>query len=214
MNQQASTPLESTPESEGKNNDIPPQSATAEAPTQPPASPTPKVVRRKKSASSGLKIADDLSGFEQIVAEKKAEAPEVIQEEEQVEYHVNPNIQISRASFDKALEVLLASMQQEGKMNLASAIREGKTTINHNQWTLEVANEVLMQIVEREKSILPFMREKLAVNELFMELKVDGSLLENASGEPYTEEQKLKVMTDENPALKQLQKIFKTRIIY
>lgn len=99
-------------------------------------------------------------------------------------------------------------------MNLASAIREGKNQLHHNQWTLEVANDVLLQIVRRETGLLPRMRAKLGVNELFMELRVDPSLVSQATDRPYTEEQKLKVMTDENEALKRLQEIFKTRIIY
>lgn len=109
---------------------------------------------------------------------------------------------------------LIEKVQNDGQMNLASAIREGNNTLHHNQWTLEVANDVLLKIVRREKGLMPYMREKLSVMELFMELKVDASLVTNTNDTPYTEEQKLAVMTEENEALKRLQEIFKTRIIY
>lgn len=171
-------------------------------------------MRRKKPITSGLKIANDLSGFEQIVEEAKANQPEEEKEEEEVEYSLNPSINIPQEQFDAALQELVHKVQEEGKMNMASAIREGKNTVHHNQWTLEVANDVLLKIVKREKALMPYMREKLSVMELFMDLKVDGSLVERTGDKPYTEEQKLKVMTDENEALKRLQEIFKTRIIY
>lgn len=99
-------------------------------------------------------------------------------------------------------------------MNLASAIKEGNNQILHNRWTLEVANDVLLQIVKRETDLLPRMRSNLEVNELFMDLRVDPKLVTQSSDKPYTEEQKLKVMSEENDALKRLQEIFKTRIIY
>lgn len=173
-----------------------------------------KVVRRKKPIAAGLKIANDLSGFEQIVEEAKANQPVVEKEEEEVEYSLNSGINIPQEQFDAVLKDLVDKVQNEGKMNMASAIREGKNTIYHNQWTLEVANDVLLKIVRREKGLMPYMREKLSVLELFMNLKVDDSLVTATSDRPYTEEQKLKVMTDENEALKRLQEIFKTRIIY
>lgn len=171
-------------------------------------------MRRKKPVTSGLKIANDLSGFEQIVEEAKANQPEEEKEEEEVEYSLNPEINIPQEQFESALQELIHKVQEEGKMNMASAIREGKNTLHHNQWTLEVANDVLLKIVKREKALMPYMREKLSVMELFMDLKVDATLVSSKSDKPYTEEQKLKVMTDENEALKRLQEIFKTRIIY
>lgn len=171
-------------------------------------------MRRKKPATSGLKIANDLSGFEQIVEEAKANQPEEVKEEEEVEYSLNPSINIPQEQFESALQELIHKVQEEGKMNMGSAIKEGKNSLYHNQWTLEVANDVLLKIVKREKGLMPYMREKLSVMELFMDLKVDDSLVTSKSDKPYTEEQKLKVMTDENEALKRLQEIFKTRIIY
>lgn len=131
-----------------------------------------------------------------------------------MEYSLNPSIHIPEEQFQAELDALVSWIQETGKMNLASAIKEGKNQLHHNQWTLEVANDVLFQIVRRETGLLPRMRAKLGVNELFMELKVDPSLVSQATDRPYTEEQKLNVMTDENEALKRLQEIFKTRIIY
>ena len=100
-------------------------------------------------------------------------------------------------------------------MNLASAIREGKNELHHNRWSLAVANELLMGFVERERGfLLPAMRSRLGVAELFLELSVDISLAESKTGLPYTDEQKLQVMLEENPAIRKLQEIFKARIIY
>lgn len=159
-------------------------------------------------------MADDLSGFTQIVKEEKASQPVEPIEDEPVEYSLNPAITIPEDRFRQELAKLVSWIQQSGKMNLASAIKEGNNQILHNRWTLEVANDVLLQIVKRETDLLPRMRSNLEVNELFMDLRVDPKLVTQSSDKPYTEEQKLKVMSEENDALKRLQEIFKTRIIY
>ncbi|MDP5169847.1 MAG: hypothetical protein NWR72_06355 [Bacteroidia bacterium] len=172
------------------------------------------VVQRKKPKASGLRVGDNLSAFAQIVEELKPEQDDNKAEEEQVSYSLNEAIHIPKEKFDKALAGLIEQLQGENKMNLASAIKEGKTELLHNRWSLAVANEVLFQIVEREKDLLPYLRDQLEVSELFLALTVDSSGANDTSARPYTEEQKLKVMTEENPALKRLQEIFKTRIIY
>lgn len=172
-------------------------------------------LRRKKWKSSSLKIGDTLSAFEQIVEERKAAEPEPVEEEAVVEYGLNPGIQIPEEAFRRELGEVVKVLQDGHKMNLASAIREGKNELHHNRWSLAVANELLMGFVERERGfLLPAMRSRLGVAELFLELSVDISLAESKTGLPYTDEQKLQVMLEENPAIRKLQEIFKARIIY
>ncbi len=147
--------------------------------------------------------------------ERKASEPEPVEEEVAVEYGLNPAIQVPEETFQRELAEVVKVLQDGHKMNLASAIREGRNELYHNRWRLAVANEVLLGFVERERGfLLPAMRGRLGVAELFLELSVDASLSESKSNVPYTEEQKLQVMVEENPAIRKLQEIFKARIIY
>lgn len=134
--------------------------------------------------------------------------------EEETVYSLNPEVQIDPEAWQQALNQLLERLQSENRVNLASAIREGRNGLRHNEWTLAVANDVLFQIVDREKDLLPELRQAIAVPDLYLVLQVDPSLAGERSEQPYTEEQKLQAMAEDNPALIKLQKIFKTRIIY
>ncbi|MEM8898104.1 MAG: hypothetical protein AAGC85_08365, partial [Bacteroidota bacterium] len=64
------------------------------------------------------------------------------------------------------------------------------------------------------KDILPFLRNSLGVQELFLELGMDPTTPQKQTPKAYTQEEKLQEMIKKNPSLKELQKIFKTRIIY
>jgi DNA polymerase III subunit gamma/tau len=138
--------------------------------------------------------------------------PEV---EEDIRFGVNPHVQIDETQFKAALGKFAENARQNNKMNLVSAFQHPIYELNHNQWTLKVENEIIKSVVERERdALLPFLRNTLNVPDLFMELEIDTQFKHPDAVMPYTEEEKLAVMTKRNPSLKKLQEIFKTRIIY
>ncbi len=99
-------------------------------------------------------------------------------------------------------------------MNLASAIKEGRSELFHNRWSLRVANHLEEQIVAKDKGLMPYLREQLGVGELFLALSIEEQPKQSKDLRSLGIEDKLRIMTEENPALKRLQEIFKTRIIY
>lgn len=136
------------------------------------------------------------------------------QQEDNFVKEINPEIQIDQAAFDQHILDYVERLKSQNKMNLASAIINGKTILTHNQWTLKVENGIFKGLLEQEQEILPFLRENLGVPGLYLEIEVDETLLPKEEAIPYTEEGKLEAMNKKNPLVQKLQKIFKTRIIY
>ncbi len=179
----------------------------------PPAS-TAKSSRRRPKRTNNLKLGDDLSAMQADLEKKAAEAKARYAQDEQVTYSVNPAVQVDEGDFQTALSQYAERLKAINKMNLASILLNGKTTFTHNRWEFVVENELQLGMIEKEKALLPFLREQLKVVDLFLQLSYNEEAARQADMIPYTDDEKLKVMSDSNPALRRLQEIFKTRIIY
>lgn len=154
------------------------------------------------------------SQYEQIQKRKSAQQVNQVEEAAAV-YQLNQQITIDQQRFEQLINSYTDSLKQQNKMNLASGLQQGKSTLKHNHWTLRLSNEVMKGMLEREKEgLLIFLREKLQIPDLYLTVEVDESEQSVNERKPYTNEEKLKEMSIKNPSLKKLQKIFKTRIIY
>ena len=190
-----------------------PQTISPEPESQTQTEPPPPSRRRKNANGLAGKGLGSLDAFQKELARKKAEEPE---EEEEIpqEYTVNPSINISESTFKDSFDTLLKRLRAENQI-LASTLENADIQLHHNCMKVRVRHEMGINILHKETAeLLPFFRQSLSVPELFMELTIDESLQDKKEEIPYTPEQKLRVMSQENPALARLQKIFKTRIIY
>ncbi len=149
-----------------------------------------------------------------VLEAKKAELKEKNGQDETRVYEVNPAIHIEQEKFQANLMEFAKRLEAENKMNLASILKDGRTTLHHNRWTFALQDDLHKNMIEREDSLVPFMREALHTPELFVEFVVEVDPEKAKKELPYTDDAKLKEMGKINPNLEDLQKIFKTRIIY
>jgi len=147
---------------------------------------------------------------EAVKIENQSKKEEV--KEEKKEYSILTDIHIDLDAFQAAMDAYLARLKQANKHNLVSILESSKHTFTHNCWHLTVPEFAGLE--ERDQEMLPFLRERLNQPNLYVELKVGAAFVNPNDTRPYTEEEKLKEMGLKNPALLELQKKFKTRIIY
>ncbi|MEZ4830084.1 MAG: hypothetical protein R3C61_27945 [Bacteroidia bacterium] len=150
------------------------------------------------------------NAMEELQAEKEKKAGR----EENFSYSVNPNVEIDSEKFNQVLKNYIERLKQANRMNLASALQNGRAVFVHNKLSFSLENELLKQMVEKETDLLPYLRNQLAVPEIFWELSVDETLAPRRKEVPYTNEEKLSEMARNNPSIRKLQEIFRTRIIY
>ncbi|GAB4426632.1 MAG: hypothetical protein OHK0039_44700 [Bacteroidia bacterium] len=176
---------------------------------QPVAQPVQRISRM-----GGIRLSNNFGDLqatldEQIAAEK---ARNKNNETTRV-YALDPSVTIDPTAFAAALNAYADMLQAQNRMNLASVLRNGRTELDHNCWRFTAESEILRNMVDREKDLLPYLRERLGVPELYGEFLIDSSKAQETHI-PYTNEEKLREMARENPTLSKFQEIFKTRIIY
>ncbi|MEM9987745.1 MAG: hypothetical protein AAF804_21860, partial [Bacteroidota bacterium] len=172
--------------------------------TSPPQTNPPR--RKRRNREGGLKLGDNLESMQNVLEAKKAELKEKNGAEETRVYVINSTIQIEKEKFQAALAEFAKSLEAENKMNLASILKDGRTTLHHNRWTFALQDDLHKNMIEREDSLVPFMREALNTPELFVEfvVEIDPERAEKAL--PYTDDEKLKEMGKINPSLEEFQK--------
>jgi hypothetical protein len=129
-------------------------------------------------------------------------------------YTVNPAVHIDPEALKTALDAYIARQKERHNMTLATALEDGSSGLHHNRWRLAVDNELSIQKVDQDKELLPYLRQQLGVPDLYLELGIRPPEEARRAAVPYTNEAKLAEMSQKNPALRKLQEIFKTRIIY
>ncbi|WNJ21015.1 DNA polymerase III subunit gamma/tau [Pontibacter sp. G13] len=171
--------------------------------------------RRRGTGGNNMPFGANLDAVQdQITQQIQEEKAKQQAEEAEVVYEVNPKIQIDQAKFHEALMAYAQRLKDANQITQASILTDSKSEFVHNKWIFTVNNDLLLKMVEREQNLLPYLRQSLGVSELFVELKVDVAEDASRSAIPYTDDEKLKEMARQNPALDQLLKIFKTRLIY
>lgn len=152
--------------------------------------------------------------MQKAIEKRKQEQPKQEADEDPQSYEINPSVNLTEAQFFAILNIFIEDLKSTGKMNFASALEHGETRLEHNCWHYKVGNQLSLQMIEKEKSLLPYLREQSGVKDLFQKIVVDDNLKRPEESIPYSPEDKLKVMGEKNPALNRLQEIFNTRIIY
>ena len=174
-----------------------------------------KEERKRKKRRASFALGNNLDAMEASLNQKIAESQQGKEEEEEEKvFEINPDITINKELFDQALLEFTEKLKNQHKMNLVSAIQNGRTELKHNQWRFFVENEVCVKILRQERDLLPFLREKTQVLTLFLDLQVDPNYTNPRDLIPYTQEEKLQELAKRNESIKKLQEIFKTRIIY
>ncbi|MEO0581243.1 MAG: hypothetical protein AAF135_03375 [Bacteroidota bacterium] len=147
--------------------------------------------------------------------DRRLEEAKANQEEDEPQvYEINPQVQVQEELFQQSLKKYAEKLKSENRMNLSSVLMNGKSRFEHNKWYFVVENELQLNLVDKEKALLPYLRKELGIRDLFGELAYDASQAEKLASIPYTDEEKLKAMAEKNPSLYEFQKIFNTRIIY
>lgn len=217
--QPASSPVAQTAEHPPKTPPPPsPKETNIEAPTLPretvstTASLPPKPKRKR---STSIPLANSFQSMNQQIRQKIAEESESqIQKDEPVNFEINPEVEIDPKQLQEVILTYSSQLKEQNRMNLSSILENGESTLEHNKWRFSVENDLLKGMLDREQDLLPYLREKLGVPDLFGEYYVDDSDQTKQSSIPYTNEEKLLEMGKKNLHLEQLQKIFNTRIIY
>lgn len=190
-----------------------PQLNSLQGQATPATSPTR---RRKKLASTAtVKLSDNIQEMDSFLQKKLEEVKaEKANREQMVEYKVNPQSKVDEEQFQQAIAKYCESLKAQNKMNLVSILTKGKSQFNFNEWNFVVENEIEMGWLEREKELLPFLRKEIGTADLFMKCKVEETYKNERDKIPYTDEDKLTAMGEKSPGLLDLQRIFKTRIVY
>lgn len=207
--QESSAPVEPAPP------EIPVKNSSSQVEVEPATVPLVSKTRSKRKRSTSIPLANSFQSMNQQIRQKIAEESEKqTDKDEPVSFDINPQVEVDPERLQSILLEYSAQLKEQNKMNLASILENGTTTLEHNKWRFSVENDLLKGMLEREQDLLPYLREKLQVPDLFGEYFVDESNGQNQTNIPYTNEEKLLEMSKENPQLEQFQKIFNTRIIY
>ncbi len=147
------------------------------------------------------------------MARQAAEKP-AVSEEKPMSFEIDPSIHIDESSFGNAIKAYQDKLTAINKINLATFISLSGKALVHNKWNCAVSNPLQKESIERDPELLPFLRQYLQIPSLYIEVTVDAALTPKEAYEPYTDEEKLKQLTIDRPAMTKLQKLFKARILY
>ena len=167
---------------------------------------TPAIERKKRTSFTGLEIPKQLSEIKKIIPQEKNS----VAEETPIVYTLNPSVQIDKELFKDVLVEYIQRLEKENRQLLATTLQSPAHHLSHNQWTLVVPNELHRNMIEKEAELLPFLRQKIGVPDIFIVIEVAKE--EILDKKPLTDSEKLVYLSQQNPALLELQKLFKTRL--
>lgn len=173
-----------------------------------PQSDNKKGMRIMKGAFSLPKSLDDVDPDEG----KDKNAKGADEEEETMGF--DPTVNIDVASFNRAFQALVDKLVSEKNMRVATVLRKDTVQLDHNRWVQTVTSEIGKRMLSEEKEIVVFMRERLGVPNLFLEIVVQEDMAVERELRPYTNEDKLEAMLQKNPLLKDFMKRFDTMVNY
>jgi hypothetical protein len=207
---------EASPEQASASSASPPTPSVPSSPSPSAASPPPSSRKKQAGKLGNLASLQAVKDAARQAAEEK-KAREALENQQnggkEISYELDDQINIDEARFKEALASLVNLLKKENKHNLANILETCQYELQHNRWLLKV-QAVGISLIEKNQEILPYMRKALAVPQLFWEVELAETYVNPSDTRPYTEEEKLKEMEKKNPALLNLQKRFKTRIIY
>ena len=169
----------------------------------------PSKLKKSSSFSGGFKIPKSLKDID-LNAKKNQE------EETGTEDFVtfNPDFKIDTKAFEKAYEELLQKLENKRNFIVSGAMNKAAYELKGNKWVQQVPTDLAKKALFEEKEVLTFMRERLAIPNLMLEIEVSETALPTHDTKPYTNEEKLRIMLEKNPALKDFMKRFDTMISF
>lgn len=137
------------------------------------------------------------------------------EEEESDEFVVyDPTVNVDKAAFTQALNELVAGLHANNNYRIASILNLEAFRLDHNKWIQTVTSEVAKRQLRDERHLVTQMRSKLKVPNLMLEIEVDEAYTNPEDAIPYTNEQKLDMMLEKNPALREFMRKFDTFMNY
>lgn len=173
----------------------------------------PKIepVKPKTSFTSKFAIPKSLDE----IALQDEQSHKTAEEEAEAAIAHDANVKIDETRFYRAFESLVDQLVNKNKMSVSTALRKDTVKLTGNRWIQTVQNEVLQRQLDEEREfIVPFMRERVGLPTLILEIEISESLAEARDLRPYTNEAKLEAMLQKNPLLRDFMKKFDTMINY
>lgn len=159
----------------------------------------PKTVIRGSFAVP--KSLDDLG---KAVQKKQDESGE--EEQEFVAY--DPTVTVDEKKFGEALDVLLTELSENNNLRIASILRRDGWRLDHNKWVQTVTSQIAHRQLKEERQLITWMRDRIGVPNLMMEIEVDEKQTTTNVEIPLTNQQKLEMMLEKNPDLQDFMRRF------
>lgn len=173
----------------------------------------PKVEPVKPKTTFTSKFAIPKSLDEIALHDEKSN--KTAEEEAEAAIAHDANVRIDETRFYRAFESLVDQLINKNKMSVSTALRKDTVKLIGNRWIQTVQNEVLQRQLDEEREfIVPFMRERVGLPTLILEIEISETLAEARDLRPYTNEAKLEAMLQKNPLLRDFMKKFDTMINY
>jgi DNA polymerase III subunit gamma/tau len=127
---------------------------------------------------------------------------------------LDSKITISQEAFEAAYSELIETLSSERNFRMVSLLRQDAYRLEHNKWIQTVPNEVAKRQLSEERRALEYMREKLGIPNLILELEIDEQQVAGNDQRPFTTEEKMEKMIEKNPDLRAFMKKFDTFVRY
>lgn len=135
------------------------------------------------------------------------------EEEEELIFEYNPKITIEEDTFKQALKELRKKLKVDNRESLRASLNLKLATLDHNKWVQIVNSSHQKKLLEEERWIVNDMRDRVGEPTLMLEIKVEA-LATTDDTQPYTVQDRLKLMQEKNPHLEILMKKFDAMINY
>lgn len=137
-------------------------------------------------------------------------------EEEDTEgekFSFDESVNIEESVFLDALYKIVSELKEQNKHSLVSILKPDNSKLEHNRWTLIVANEISRKQMEMERDVVAQLRDLVKTPNLFLEIEVKEHV-NTKDAMPYTNTEKLEMMRKKNPDIDKLLKKFDAILDY
>lgn len=166
-------------------------------------------LKKLGSAKGSFKIPKSLKEIDTSERKKKEEEED---EEEFIQF--DPSINIDEEQFFNLYDSLLEKLESRRGFITIAALRKSAAELEGNRWTQKVPTEIAKRSLFEDKEVLTFMREKLGVPNLMLNIVISEIQAVHGDDRPYTNEDKLKLMVEKNPELEEFMRKFDTLLKY
>lgn len=184
----------------------PPAAVSTEVPVKLDLPGKPK---KTISIKGSFKIPTSLKAIDLKGKQGSADAQE--EEEERIKF--NPDFQINEEHFFTIYDQLIEKLEASRNFISVSALQKTAVKLEGNKWIQTVPTDVMKKQLFESKQVLGFMRERLSIPNLMLEIIV-AEIKPVGDARPYTNEDKLRLMVEKNPNLEEFMRKFDTLMKY